>query len=277
MYTLGLIDYTNVAPLTAHLRDLEGLRYERGVPTAMNAALLEGRVDLSNISSFEFVRNAHRLAALPDFSVSVLGPVYSVNLFHRRPWAELSGQRIALTSQSATSVQLLRVLLEASGVNAVLERAEGDAFTLLDQGYAGVLRIGDDALREWYRVAGPLGERDSMLTLPHQRGDVIVTDLAQRWYDLTGHPFTFAVWAYRRDNPPPAEVVQMMREARRAGIGELGNVARSRAQGMGLPARVIQHYLWNFRYHLEAPDKKGLARFADLACPGHAPLHFGDL
>ena len=44
---------------------------------------------------------------------------------------------------------------------------------------------------------------------------------------------------------------------------------------LGLPERVVQHYLWNFRYHLEAPDRLGLVEFAALAEPGHAPLSFG--
>ena len=48
-----------------------------------------------------------------------------------------------------------------------------------------------------------------------------------------------------------------------------------KAAKLGLPERVVQHYLWNFRYHLEAPDRLGLKEFAAKAVPGHAPLCFG--
>ncbi len=274
-YRLGLIHYTNVAPLIDALELPEGVEAVSGVPTDMNAALLSGEVDLANVSALEFIRHADTLAALPDFGVGVLGPVYSVNLFHTRPWEDLNGARIALTSQSATSVGLLEVLLLESGLEARLERAEGTALDLLSRGYDGVLRIGDSALREWYEVVGPIGEDLSMLALPHGRGGVTVSDLSARWYDLTGYPFVFAVWAYRRDKPPPHALVLAMRAARRRGIGHLGEVAGRHAVRLGLPVRVVQHYLWNFRYHLEAPDKAGLEKFAALSAPGHAPLVFG--
>lgn len=274
MYTLGLIHYTNVAPLTEYLELPPCVTAARGVPTEMNAALLAGKVDLANISALEFIRHADRLAALPDFSVSVLGAVYSVNLFHRKAWDELSGGRIALTSQSATSVGLLELLLRESGIEASLERVEGDALSLLGAGFDGVLRIGDSALREWYEVVGPIHEDLSMLQLPHSRGGVTVTDLAARWYAVTGHPFVFAVWAYRKDNPPPHQLLLALRAARRRGIGHLGDIAERHARRLKLPQRVVQHYLWNFRYHLEAPDRAGLERFAAMREGGHAPLSF---
>ena len=273
-YPLGLIHYTNVAPILDYLELPAGVEVIRGVPTEMNAALLSGEVSMANISGVEFIRHADVLAALPDFSVSVLGAVYSVNLFHKRPWGELRGGRIALTAQSATSVALLELLLKETGVHAVLERAEGTAQALLAAGYDGVLRIGDDALREWYEVVGPIGEEVSMLDLPHVKDGVTVTDLAHRWFVLTGHPFAFAVWAYRKDAPPPHALVQAMRVARRRGIGHLAEVAGRHAERLGLPERVVQHYLWNFRYHLEAPDRLGLQEFADKVAPGHAGLEF---
>ncbi len=272
-YRAGWIHYTNVAPILDHLTLPAGVSAVTGVPTQMNAALLSGEVDIANISAVEFIRNAGTLSALPDFSVSVLGPVYSVNLFHRVPWTDL--RRVALTAQSATSVALLEVLLRGSGVPAQLERAEGSAQDLLDSGYDGVLRIGDSALREWYGVVGPLTEATTMTALPHTRGGVMVTDLAEKWFELTGHPFVFAVWAYRTGAPPPAELVQAMRVSRRRGIGALAEVAERHALKLGLPARVVQHYLWNFRYHLEAPDRLGLSKFAAKAVPDHAPLSFG--
>ncbi|MDL2343166.1 menaquinone biosynthesis protein [Deinococcus sp. MIMF12] len=272
-YRAGWIHYTNVAPILDPLRLPPGVTAITGVPTEMNSALLSGRVDIANISAVEFIRNADRLEALPDFSVAVLGAVYSVNLFHTWPLEEL--RRVALTAQSAMSVALLEVLLRGRGLSPRLERAEGEAEELLASGYDGVLRIGDSALREWYGVAGPLTPGGSMTALPNAARGVTVTDLAQEWFALTGHPFVFAVWAYRRENPPPPALLQAMREARRQGLGHLADVSKRHALKLGLPGRVVQHYLWNFRYHLEAPDRLGLSEFAALAVPGHAPLRFG--
>ncbi len=271
---LGIIKYTNVAPLLHHLEPALTdfpVEFVRGVPTEINAALLEGRVDLANISVFEFLEHADSLRALPDFSVSVLGPVYSVNLFHTVPWQELNGRTIAVTTHSATSVKLLETLLKLDGINAKLERATQNLETLLET-YPAVLLIGDDALVEWYRFCGPISETTQMFGLPNtgqsSSGKTVqVTDLAESWYAHTGMPFVFAVWASRADNPPPKELVLAMRNSRRWGVGHLAEIAELEAARLKLPVRIVQHYLWNFRYHLEAPDRAGLARFAQLVKP----------
>jgi chorismate dehydratase len=283
---LGIIHYTNVAPLLHSLpRELEGLdvTWQRGVPTQVNAALLNGEVNLANISAFEFIQHAHALRALPDFSISVLGPVYSVNLFHTVPWAELEGCTIAVTTHSATSVKLLETLLRLDGIHAPLERAEGVNLDELLTRYPAVLLIGDAALTEWYRVCGPISETTQMFRLPNagrleDGSAVTVTDLAMSWYEHTGLPFVFAVWATPADDKPDLEVVLGMRRARRTGIGHLSEVASLEATRLGLPERIVQHYLWNFRYHLEAPDRAGLRRFAELVCPENLEqLRFWDV
>jgi chorismate dehydratase len=283
-YRLGIIKYTNVAPLLhslEHELSDQNIDWVRGVPTEINTALLEGRVDLANISAFEFIQNADRLRALPDFSISVLGPVYSVSLFHTVPWQALEGAKIAVTTDSATSTNLLRTLLKLDGINATLEPQAPNLETLLET-YPAVLLIGDGALSEWYRLCGPISETVQMFRLPNsgqfssgQR--VMVTDLAESWYARTGMPFVFAVWAARTDAPPPKELVLAMRRARRHGIGHLGEIAKLEAQRLQLPERIVQHYLWNFRYHLEAPDRAGLTKFAELIGANPSGLRYWDV
>ena len=286
MTRLGIIHYTNVAPLLHTLEDeLAGqeIAWVRDVPTGINAALLEGRVDIANISAFEFSQHADALRALPDFSISVLGAVYSVNLFHTVPWEELEGKKIAVTTHSATSVKLLETLLKLDGINATLERSDGVGLEELLTQYPAVLLIGDAALSEWYRVCGPISETVQMFRLPNQgrlaHGEAVtVTDLAMSWYEHTGLPFVFAVWATPVGHAPPLELVLGMRRARRSGIGHLAEIAARDASRLHLPERIVQHYLWNFRYHLEPPDRAGLKRFAQLVLPERAEqLTFWDV
>lgn len=92
-------------------------------PPSSTAGFWRGSVDLSLVSSYFYLEHAHQLRPLPDFSVADLGPVYSVNLFHRIPWNDL--KRIALTTESATSVRLLQYLLEADGIQAQYTPAQG--------------------------------------------------------------------------------------------------------------------------------------------------------
>ncbi len=283
MTRLGIIGYTNVAPLLHTLESElseQPVQWVRGVPTQINTALLSGEVDIANISAFELIQNADALTALPDFSISVLGAVYSVSLFHTVPWAELDGQTIAVTTHSATSVKLLETLLRLDGINAKLERAEPNLEHLLEK-YPAALLIGDGALSEWYRLCGPISETTQMFRLPNlgrlsSGRQVQVTDLSTSWYEHTGMPFVFAVWATRKDNPPPLELVLSMRRARRYGVGHLSEIAALEAKRLGLPERIVQHYLWNFRYHLELPDKAGLAKFSSLVAPNGSPLQYWD-
>jgi chorismate dehydratase len=284
MTRLGIIGYTNVAPLLHTLEsELSSLEtaWLRGVPTQINTALLNGEVDIANISAFEFIQHASQLCALPDFSISVLGAVYSVSLFHTVPWHELQGCEIAVTTHSATSVQLLETLLRLDGIQAKLVRAEPNLESLLER-YPAALLIGDGALSEWYRLCGPISETVQMFRLPNtgklsNGRKVQVTDLAMSWYEHTQMPFVFAVWATRHDNPPPLELVLAMRRARRHGVGHLAEIAKLEAARLGLPERIVQHYLWNFRYHLEAPDKTGLEKFKALVMPDGATLSYWDV
>lgn len=98
--------------------------------------------------------------------------------------------------------------------------AEADAF----------LQIGDPALRY------TLGVR----ALP--RGVVHNYDLATRWRELTGLPFTFAVWVVR----PGAELgdlPDLLRAARDAGVELLEDLAERAAREMDLPLAGVLDYL----------------------------------
>ncbi len=267
---LGIVSYTNVAPLhwglTPWRTDEGRSEFVHGVPTELNAALLAGSIDLTLISSIEFVRNRHRLRALPDFSIATLGPVYSVMLFHWRPWRELAGARVAVTTHSATSVELLRTLLDADGVEATFVPMAPDLDAMLRDHDAALL-IGDAALRE----AVALREIDGR----HPE----VTDLGEAWYRHTRLPFTFAVWASLDDRPPSELLVARFRAAREAGLGRLAEVAAVEAERLGLSPAVVQRYLANFRYYLELPDRDGLLAFAHATDPAFedAELRFWDL
>ncbi len=263
---LGIVAYTNVAPLHWRLEPWDDASFVRGVPTVLNRQLLEGEIDLTLVSSIEFLRYRDTLRALPDFSIATLGPVYSVMLFHWEPWEELSGKKIALTTDSATSVELLNVLLRETGVDASFVPMTPDLDAMLGACDAALL-IGDAALCE------AVAKREVNGRKP------LVTDLGEAWYNLTKLPFTFAVWASRKDNPPSETLVAKLRASRELGLGHLADVSRPEAHKLGVSESVVQRYLGNFRYYLGPPDRDGLLTFAEKSVPGFRAdeLTFWDL
>ncbi len=246
---LGLVKYANVAPLHFELAPWNGCEFVYGVPTNLNKMLLAGEVNLTLISSIEFLKYRYKLKALPDFSISALGATYSVMLFHWHPWESLNGKSIAVSTHSATSVQLLKLLLTNSSLKAKFIPMEPDLDKMLSDS-DGALLIGDGAFIEAIKKR-KINDRQPF-----------ITDLGEQWYHITKLPFTFAVWASHQDKPPSKILVTKLRAAREKGLGHLAKVSELEAKRLKISSVKVQRYLSNFRYYLEPPDKEGLIAFA---------------
>src|SRR5438045_8886793 len=88
-----------------------------------------------------------------------------------------------------------------------------------------------------------------------------IWDLGAAWYELTGLPFVYAVWALRRgiDNK---RLRRQLREAKDFGLDTLEEIIRSRAE---YEYEFRKDYLgWHIHFHLCAEAKRGLASFMEL-------------
>jgi chorismate dehydratase len=261
MLTLGTIDYLNTQPIECGIADrLRGIEIFRGVPTTINRALLEGRVAAGPISAYEFARHSGELLLIPGLSIATLGAVNSVLLFswHADP-RELDGLPVALTDHSATSINLLRVLCERHYEITPAWRTMPQDLDLMLQECAGALLIGDRALSE-----GVLRRHVGRRGLPY------LFDLGDEWLKLTGLPFTFAVWAARRDRAEEvraARLAEALHDVKEAGLARIDEIALSYAPRLGLPAGVCAKYLRDLRYHLDEADLDGLRKFLGFALP----------
>lgn len=182
---IGRIDYTNVWPVFYHF-PIERFRGKvelvKQVPAQLNRAMAEGSVAMGPISSFAYGEHSHEYVLLPDLSVSAWGKVNSILLFHRKPLSEIANGRIALANTSATSTNLLKIILEAFyHGKPEYSSHEPDLDAMMAQA-DGALLIGDDAIRASWTEKGYL-----------------VTDLGEEWNRFTGSWMTFAVWAVRED------------------------------------------------------------------------------
>jgi chorismate dehydratase len=181
MLKLGHIGYSNCIPVHALLLEQgapAGIEVESGIPSELNRALEAGRVDVAPSSSIEFARHADRYRLLPDFAIASDGAVESILLETSRPPEELDGAEVWLPTASATSVVLLRILLERRwGVRPRYRWFEQrDDVDPLAEGAAAALWIGDIALRRGDQAQAPC------------------LDLGAEWKAWTTLPFVYAVW-----------------------------------------------------------------------------------
>lgn len=223
------------------------LAFTDGVPTELNAALLDGRLDVSAVSSIAFARDADRLRLVPVASITADGAVDSIQLFSRVPFEDV--RTVAVTPHSATSVVLLRVLLGPGAPFEVLREAPAAALERVD----GVLLIGDEALA---------GLREPFA--PHR------TDLASAWSGRTGQPMVFAVWAASlaaaRERPEAlAGLAALLSEARAAYLADPEEVVAAAARRFPFPADFIRPYLRRLRYEFGGAERAGLEEFLRLA------------
>jgi chorismate dehydratase len=181
---VGHIQFVNCLPLyyglvkSLALLDIELIK---GTPTELNNMLINKDLDVSPISSIEYARHTDSLLLFPDFTVSSNGEVKSILLLSRFPVEQLSGRKIALTSTSATSQALLKIILKRGyKIDPHYIIMQPDLNGMLSSADAALL-IGDIALRH---------HADS--------NKYHVYDLGVEWKKLTGKNMVYAVWAVNR-------------------------------------------------------------------------------
>jgi chorismate dehydratase len=260
MIRLGHIEYSNCIPVHARLlhRRTPGVRLVHDVPSGLNAALAAGTIDAAPCSSIEYARHAAEYAILPGFAIGSCGPVQSILLETAVPLTELDGASVAVPTASATSVVLLRALLELRhGVRPdYVWFDQADGTDPIEAGAAAVLRIGDVALAR------------------HTPATRALHDLGQQWHDWTGLPFAFAVWQVRRETDAAAVALlaAALRDSRAWFVAHEAEVAAEYAPQFGMTAGRLLEYWRSLRFDLDAGMQRGLLHYYRLAARlGEAP------
>lgn len=260
--TVGHIAYANCVPFFHYLREcgFDG-RIVAGVPAELNRLLDEGEIDLSPSSSFEYARNAGDYLLLPGHSISACGPVQSVLLFASQPLERLGAAPLYLTPESATSVNLLRVLLaEYLGIDPACCRPAARPVEELAAAGESVLVIGDRALRLAAELAGRAH----------------IHDLGALWQRFTGLPFVFALWIVREAaaaHQPQAlrRLQQQLGESRRRAFADLDSLAAHSPESRWMGAAALVAYWRCMSYELTPEHLAGLNLYYQL-CARHGLL-----
>ncbi len=235
---VGRVDFINTFPLAwslQHRLESGAITETLAVPTQLNALLLAGELDVANISSIAYALDPEQYVLLPSVCIASQGAVDSVQLVTDVPLPAM--RSISVTSQSAASVALVRVLFPSVEIRA--EGIPADAKLL----------IGDDALHSVIDDA-----------TPHH-------DLGELWFERTGLPMVFAVWAAQRTVDPAR--LAALDHAFASAVADASEhatlVAEAAAERYGFPAGFLARYFEKLRYPFGDHEREGLRRYFELA------------
>jgi chorismate dehydratase len=211
-------------------------------PADLGQAAREGLVDAGPLSLVDAWSLEGEFQPLGELGIAAARRVRSVALFSRRPLSELEGACIAVTSETATSVIMLKTLLEGRyGVSSTLVRES-------DPQAEAKLLIGDRAL-----VASERG----------LAGFPIFSDLVAEWWAWRREPFVFARWMVRAGVSVEAEAGLLA--ALEAGLNtwraRLPEIVAVRESQLGLHPNTISDYLNQFHYRLGPAELAAEAAF----------------
>jgi chorismate dehydratase len=243
--TLALIPYLNCEPFYANLDALD-FEIVRENPRRLGQLAEEGAAAGGPMAVADWFRLRDRFDLLGDFGIACEGPAHSVLFFAREPIERLSGGQIGLTSESSTSVQLLRLVLERKYGQTELEYSRE-----LGEDDDGRLLIGDEAL---------LAAGDGLDGYP------FVYDLGQEWHGWRALPFVFARWVVSKDVPEEDRraLAENLESSLRGWELRIPEIAARRGREFDLDGRAVRRYLSTFIYRIGPVEELGQQAFEEL-------------
>jgi chorismate dehydratase len=250
--TIGRIDYANVWPIFEGFEDIhggQGIEVVSRVPSELNRALKQGELDVAAISSFAYGQNYADYLLLPDLSVSADGRVNSILLFLKQPMERVKKGKIALTATSATSVNLLSILMNKYfGAEPQYETMEPSLDDMLETADAALL-IGDPAIKASWQEHG-----------------CEVIDLGAIWRSWTGYGMTFAVVAVRKETAyarPEAitAILQAMLECKRRNLAAVPALAEKAVKRLGGDISYWDRYFRELNHDFGPDQQAGLSLY----------------
>ncbi|MGW8194811.1 MAG: menaquinone biosynthetic enzyme MqnA/MqnD family protein [Desulforhopalus sp.] len=251
---IGIVNYLNTAPIHEKWKDSvarENWVLIEAAPTDLNRKLAGGEIDLGFVSSYEYGLHPERYKLLSGLSISANGSVGSVYLFSHVPLDQLHQQPVLLSSQSETSVSLLKIILEE--FNSVTpEYTIGDVKSDGSKDFKALLAIGDEALQ-----------------LVESSAHLYMYDLGDIWKRETDLPFVFGVCAVREEfcEQQPELLAEIHRELLRCrdeGKEDLERICEIVAPRIPMSTKKCRDYLEAIEYDLGGAKRKALETFYNM-------------
>ena len=260
--SIGLINFTNCLPINYTMEKwaLDDIILSWGHPVLINQLMKEGQVQVAPISAFEYLMNKDDYILIKEACITSDAECGSVILFSNHKLEDLEGKTIALPHDSATSINMLKIILNEKGIpleniNFIQHQYETPLKEALGKEFDAVLYIGDNAL------VSRIKHKDKFYQY----------DLGKLWKDLTGLPPVFGAWVAKADWAATHKddfdrLKFLINEAVEAGLGIYFNeVTQKAASELDLNADFIKDYLTaKIKYNFTPEHEKSLNLFKEL-------------
>jgi chorismate dehydratase len=200
----------------------------------------KGEIDFAPVPTFYYLKNKHKLRRY-EFCVASKHRVLSVIVVSREKLFD--SQCIAVTNQTTTSINLLKIILRERGLqNEIVPVDESTASELLTH-CPHALVIGDEALRA-------------------RREYRVVMDLGEEWRELTGYPMVFGIATSRKDWDMSA-INRTVMDSITWGEQNIEAIAREAACKYELPKDFLEVYFKALTFRLGEKERRGLELFEE--------------
>jgi chorismate dehydratase len=243
----GKINFVNCLPIDYPLSLINGYsgHIVEGNPAEMNLALRNGSIDIAPISSYEYLLNKSLYELIPRISISSKTQADSVMFFFKEEIK--AGSRIHLTNKSASSINLLKIILSKK-LFLKPDDLEFEYFADNSSDYPAKLLIGDEALKE------------------DRAGYQYCLDLGAAWYELTKLPMVFGLWTANKNLGLNEEelnnIADFFSGLRDKGLNEyFPDIIVKAYEKTGLSKKLLSSYFHNLDYNFTKEHQRSLDLF----------------
>lgn len=244
-YKIGVVPYINVMPLVWGIENLtDEIETINATPRQISNLLKDGKIDIGILPTFEYL-TTNIYDYVPGICISSNGAVKSVVLHSKVSLKKT--KRILLDRSSKTSIALLKILLRERHIEPEFCISEKPLieYSELPKEYDAYLTIGDVAMQ---------------LNGRYQQS----YDLGELWKNLTGLPFVFALWAYKKSSDVE-RLCEILKSCKREGLKNITCVAEKAARKTGLSFETCQKYFTKIiDYDLDDNKLSAMKVFKDL-------------
>ncbi len=217
-----------------------GVRVIEALPKQLAEMFEIGEIDFAPVPSFYYLQNKDKLRSY-DFCVAAKHSVLSVIVISKEKTLAGNDGSIAVTNQTTTSVNLLKIILRERGLkNEVVPVDESRGSELLKQ-CTHALVIGDEAIKA--RMAYK-----------------VVMDLGEEWRELTGYPMVFGISTARK-GVDLSGVNRTVMDSVEWGEENIDEIVTEAKRKFGMPVEFLEVYFKALTFRMGAVEKRGLELF----------------